>query len=1038
MLKTSQFEVVEYSEKYAAQVAEMWNESRESWGGDQTIKTEESILTSQESSGNITTFLVLDGGKVVGYCGLSEYRDDTGALYIPLLNVHPAYHGKRLGKLLVLKAIEKTIELGWPRLDLYTWPGNTKAVPLYKKCGFFWEERDNSTHLINFIPSLIKHPLCAEFFAKNDWYSASVRTIEVKPDGRKENGFTYFAYDFRGDGDEYLQCEFELTGRSLRAIHTNDLTIELNVPAHELIEGESYEAKLRIINKTAKPIIIQATAHSNERIEISSSEQNEIVSGETVLDLPFEVRKTELGEPAAGKTHPLFKLDLSVNGSSFHMAVGIKPKTPVKCQVFFRNQYAKPGSNQTVYAEIESFLEYETTVEIEPIEDEHLSFPSGSIQARLDKKGITVIEIPCQVKKPGVHSRKWLISARKETGGRNSFSKLQTLWIPGIHVNGFGETDEEWMVVNGFTKMTLQKETNLVNIRRVGQKEGVTHFRFPQVGKPYSNELSKQKAMVSIEQTENVITLYAKYPLATYPGLELYSIFSLHTEGIVEYRLKLVNNGEAAYENLYVNQNFHHQLKNTILPQGNEFIRFTEPKEIEYANLESKRFFEPWIYTEYHPYHYGISWPKTANAYISGWFFHVEHPIKHLAANQAEDFEPIVLAAGTFQSWQDFRSFTMGEDLTNQNSYNEDFLLEPHNKNPILNQSTVSLELTSNKILSVTGSAEILINKEKGVKQTIEGQRSLEASFTVGRDQFSPGLVRIEGLFASESRKLKRELYLLSPNPKLNMEIEEVEDLEKPSLKASNGYFEWRASASFFPGLYSFKDHSAEWLDSSYPTLVPKQWWNPWSGGIYHIVSGISNYSLAKETSSIEETVLTDCFQNRWRGLKITTRVENHQQWKGLELNQYFVSLPGAPVLAAFSSLTHPSKVIKDLTIVQTANFKTENEWPTISYHENGLECSYSGGIDEQVITQAENPYCDRLKIKSSHHSLQFLDPKQVTDTEWYLNREVTQRAVSQKVSSLPGHKVYTNPHFYISNSDPILKNSLHLFQRLSFKEVYK
>ncbi|HWO76323.1 MAG TPA: GNAT family N-acetyltransferase [Bacillus sp. (in: firmicutes)] len=1032
MLKTNQFKIVEYSDKYAAQVAEMWNESRDSWGGDQTIKTAESIRNTQESSGNITTFLVLDGEKVVGYCGLSEYRDDTGALYIPLLNVHPAYHGKRLGKLLVLKAIEKTIELGWPRLDLYTWPGNTKAVPLYKKCGFFWEERDNTTHLINFIPSLIQHPLCAAFFAKNDWYSSSVRTIEVKPDGRKEHGFTYYAYDFRGENDEYLQCEFELTGRTLRSIHTNELTIELSLPAHELIEGESYEAKLRIINKNKIPITIQATAFSNERIEISYSERTDIESGESVLSLPFKVRQTELGEPAFGKTHPLFKIELSVNGSSFPMAVGIKPKSPAKCQIYLRNQYAKTGSEQTIYAEIESFLDYDTVIEIEPSQDEHLAFPAGTLIAKLEKKGITVIEIPCIVKKPGVYSCKWQMSAEKESGERNSFSSLQTLWIPGIHVNGFGETEEEWMIVNGYTKLTLQKETNLVKVDRIGQKEGFTHFRFPQIGKPYSNELSKQKAVVSAEQTETCITLQAKYHLTSHPGLELYSIFTLHAEGLLEYRVKIENNGEVTYQDLYVIQNFHHQLRNTILPQGNEIIKFTEPKENEYAYLDSKRFSEPWIYTEYNPYHFGISWPKSANAFISGWFFYVEHSIRQLAPKQAKDIEPIILAAGTFQSWQDFRSFTMGEDLSDHVAYADDFCLEPQEKNPIINDEIISLSLKSKKILSVSGIAELLINGKKEEQHIIEGQRSLEARFSMKKDRLNSGLIRLEGSFDSNSRKMKRELYLLSPDPKQHIQIAAI----GKSLKANNGYFEWRASATFFPGLYSLKDENAEWLDSSFPILVPKQWWNPWSGGIYHMVAGISNYSLAKEKSDVDQTILIDSCQNKWVGLKVTTRIENHQQWKGLELNQYFVSLPGAPVLAAFASLMHPDKIIDNLTIVQMANFMTENQLPTIFYDRDGLECSYSGGIDEQVISQTGNKYCERLKLNRTSHSLLLLDPEMVTDSEWYLNREVTLRTASQKISALPGHKVFTNPHFYITHSHPILKNSLRLFQQLSFKEV--
>ncbi|KON87323.1 hypothetical protein AF332_11130 [Sporosarcina globispora] len=139
---TDKIIIAEYHEGFAAGIAKMWNLSRDSWGGDTSVMTEEQVKTKEGNNGNITLFLALDGEEVVGYCGLSEYKEDTGSLYIPLLNVRPDYHGRKIGKMLVLKALQKTIELGWPRLDLYTWPGNVKAVPLYKKCGFFWEDRD--------------------------------------------------------------------------------------------------------------------------------------------------------------------------------------------------------------------------------------------------------------------------------------------------------------------------------------------------------------------------------------------------------------------------------------------------------------------------------------------------------------------------------------------------------------------------------------------------------------------------------------------------------------------------------------------------------------------------------------------------------------------------------------------------------------------------------------------------------------------------------------------------------------------------------
>ena len=64
----------------------------------------------------------------------SKYQYDENTLYIRLLNVRYDLHGMgHWKKALVCKCVERTKELGWPRLDLFTWLGNTKSLPLYKK-----------------------------------------------------------------------------------------------------------------------------------------------------------------------------------------------------------------------------------------------------------------------------------------------------------------------------------------------------------------------------------------------------------------------------------------------------------------------------------------------------------------------------------------------------------------------------------------------------------------------------------------------------------------------------------------------------------------------------------------------------------------------------------------------------------------------------------------------------------------------------------------------------------------------------------------
>ncbi len=134
--------IVEYDPTYAAELAAMWTQSGDSWGGFNVEMTAESVRAEEEFSDHVNCYLAILGDEVVGYCKIGKWTQDEGALYIDTLNVRPDMHGRKIGKALVLRAVARTIELAWPRLDLHTWPGNTKAVPLYKKTGFFWEERE--------------------------------------------------------------------------------------------------------------------------------------------------------------------------------------------------------------------------------------------------------------------------------------------------------------------------------------------------------------------------------------------------------------------------------------------------------------------------------------------------------------------------------------------------------------------------------------------------------------------------------------------------------------------------------------------------------------------------------------------------------------------------------------------------------------------------------------------------------------------------------------------------------------------------------
>ena len=97
--------IIEYNKTYAKAVADMWCKSKQGWNGENLFNSENQVITSEENSAHLKLYLAVDGDDVVGYCKLSEYDADKNALYIDLLNVRDDYHGKKVGKMLVLKAL---------------------------------------------------------------------------------------------------------------------------------------------------------------------------------------------------------------------------------------------------------------------------------------------------------------------------------------------------------------------------------------------------------------------------------------------------------------------------------------------------------------------------------------------------------------------------------------------------------------------------------------------------------------------------------------------------------------------------------------------------------------------------------------------------------------------------------------------------------------------------------------------------------------------------------------------------------------------
>ena len=380
--------IVEYNNNLAQALADMWNQSRESWGGDSDVRTASQMIAEHAGASHFNVYLAMDGEEVVGYCSFGRYSSDVNTLYIPLLNVRPDYHSKKIGKALVLQCVERTIELGYPRLDLYTWAGNTAAVPLYKKCGFLWEDRPDRNHFVNFIPIILKTDLFTDFFKKADWYEDAVRDYAIKPDGVKTNKFETFGYTWK-KGEEMLSIGFERSGRIMRMIETNDYKIELMAENHELAFGLDYNCAFKIENKSGKDLHIKITGQEDANIKFVYNFNGKITEKQE-LTATFHVGA--INEPQdPWKIYPCLTAIVEINGQSVVFGMGIESKFPVVVNLSEECDVKQKDMEIDCFIDIESALAQDAKLSFDFPQNDLISFAQKSFSTDLKANSKTSI-----------------------------------------------------------------------------------------------------------------------------------------------------------------------------------------------------------------------------------------------------------------------------------------------------------------------------------------------------------------------------------------------------------------------------------------------------------------------------------------------------------------------------------------------------------------------------------------------------------------------------------------------------------------------
>lgn len=920
--------IVEYNHNYAQQVADMWNKSSSNWGNDEIFKAKEDIINTESSSGNIKLYLALDNDQVVGYCSFSEYQHDEGASYLPLLNVIPEYHGKKVGKQLILTVLKDAIKSKWSRFDLFTWSGNIKAMPLYKKCGFFWERKNDTVHLMNFLPYIFQTEALTDYLELIDTYSDNKRPIDMEQDGRTENGFDFYRYEFIND-DIKLFMDFEKSGRGLTYLDTPDYTIKMNVQNHELVYNNIYDVSFDIVNKTENPLDIKVTGKKNKNIECNINTDEKISTTETITG-QFVVNPIDKDQDTF-RTHPVVEAEIYINGKVVTFKMGIEPKHPIKVKLVTNKYSHVLNKEYTAYLNVENNL---------PTEEEFtFSLPSNfvtfeeNIKRTLKPKEKRSIKVKYKLNDYGFYREEATV-----TYNEYSSKTLVYTVFKGATSSFIGKTDYVYYMVSGNYIAYVNTKSGNAALKCDFGGNAVNAFMTAQLGKPYNLEFSTQEPVVEVINDNELTTTYTS---KAFEGVKLVRHYK-HIYGVLETKYEIVNTGKDRELSLTIP--VWQGTMNTYLPYKGKLLYLDMNDESSSESFDMNLVDENWIYNKKEKY--GFAWEDGLKIKVSEWKFAFD--VEDVTILENESYTtPSFFTSMVHSSVKSFREFRGYLEEREEMTY-LDILV--NNGNPF-SDSGVEVKVINHKKAPLKGTL-VVNDKETDINESIE---------------LPIGFLDITLKSADKEMSYKRLTFESKGDISKTM--------DEDSHIVNNGLLTFKASKEYADSIYSLVFNDNEYLDSNYPTPKERSWWGDFVGGLTQRVNGIQDISALKEERDVTFIELQDNFGNIWEGIKVSLRIVKDPDLKGLVIDTYTVTLPHTPVVYSFSNIKNNTGMLLEKKEFYKFNvLRIDEDKKSVTFNKKDItyKCNDIGlEIDMEHFIQINSNQEYSLAVYNPKHELE-------------------------------------------------------------------
>ena len=909
----------------AAGLAEMWNASDGAWPGGWTRgipETAERILQRKGKYDRLAQFVAeTSDGQIVGYGDLQAQAGQTEMAYLPLLNVRPDFHGKGVGKALVLKILERTIELGYKQLTIGTWAGNTKAMPLYKKTGFFWVP-DTSVFMQNFIPTALALPLAQPFFQKHDWYHTFQRDLSLKPDEIEWNGVKVFPYHFEKGGDLFRMI-VDKQAEQVTAVETNILRIASCIGKEEVVVGLPHTIRWEIETKNGEPLNVTLIARGDDGILLDALETLR-VEGKATVEKTFTVAP-DIKLPDPGKPQPMIRTTLLINGQPLNLGTAVKPVQPVDVQ--FTGQTLVPHKpEEKVVVRLKSNLDFDVTGALFIDPHPSLTFDALAKPFTLPAHSWTAVTFWAEAKEVGAFATKIKavcqppnhLTTQPPNYPTTLTTKPKAIVFAAVPIEGGvvgyvnEETKEAWLDSASLRVQVRLRGGQMTLHDRVSGRS-LCQQQIPELGPPFTG-WRHVPPLYEGRIEGNAIVLTA--PSDAFPGMVVEKRITLTGGSVVRVDVHVLNTTTETQKFKLRMEQWAHLGGRVTLPTKHGLIHelvggwgeYPSGRSSDVSNKPSD-YAETWSAAEQDGNVIGMIWGVCEEHDFQTGIPSMQFDLPELAPQSCYDLESLYLVGGQ-GDWEKVRQYwrwlkqpsRVREEQHPPASPVLTASLEPHPLIITSEVTDVTVSVTQRRGKNISGNGQ-WINGSMGQCEflptffelsEVNQDKPFSALVTVRVRDLSPRV--IDAMLRLNEDVTSHEF----PAPVIvlgNAATPVSIATQPPNYLIANDIFSLSIAPSFLGSAIALEMNGVNHLRSSYPEARPLQWMNQWFGGIHGFVGWESDlrFQRAKFTGEPLERVGKRGIV--WRGVKVNADM-THKDLKWLRMEMEYLTVGSSNVLA--------------------------------------------------------------------------------------------------------------------------------------------